>query len=186
MWGREKHQPSREDSMARKPGQGQTQRKQKASAARRPAAASLKPRAGQAVAPHMLGKWRWRNAPCLCSPASSNRCSRPMRSRPIARQKSGNLKAPTRQQAVSAWSDSIQVRPAPWEAQLINLLDGRLKSFAFGTKGRKIQLGHVWANLLAECGQIQLCERAVPVGGLANSLPVLRTTSARAATTFSV
>jgi hypothetical protein len=82
-----------------------------------------------------------------------------MRSRPIARQKSGNLKAPTRQQAVSAWSDSIQVRPAPWEAQLINLLDGRLKSFAFGTKGRKIQLGHVWANLLAECGQIQLCER---------------------------
>ncbi len=159
MWGREKHQPSREDSMARKPGQGQTQRKQKASAARRPAAASLKPRAGQAVAPHMLGKWRWRNAPCLCSPASSNRCSRPMRSRPIARQKSGNLKAPTRQQAVSAWSDSIQVRPAPWEAQLINLLDGRLKSFAFGTKGRKIQLGHVWANLLAECGQIQLCER---------------------------
>lgn len=43
--------------------------------------------------------------------------------------------------------------------KLIDLLVGRHKSFAFGTKGRKIQLGHVWANLLAECGQIQLCKR---------------------------
>lgn len=160
MCRREKHQPSRADSMVRKPGQGQMQRRRPTSAARRPPAPSLTPRSGQAVAPHTLGKWRWRNAPCLCSPVSSNRCSRPMRSRPIARQKPGNPKAPTRQQAASASTDSIQGRPAPWEAQLINLLVGQLKSFAFGTKGRKIQLGWVWANLLAKCGQIQLCERA--------------------------
>jgi hypothetical protein len=59
----------------------------------------------QAVAPRTLGRWRLRNEPCPCNLAGSSRCSRQKRSIPLARQRSGNRKAPGGRQTACACAD---------------------------------------------------------------------------------
>ena len=107
MYLRSRHQPNREGSTARDAGQPRRTWWPTANWARPPAAPPLLAEQVQAAAPRTLGRWRLRNAPCPCSPEGSNRCSRPTRSQPLARRRSGNRRAPEGRQTACACVDDI-------------------------------------------------------------------------------
>lgn len=107
MYLRSRHQPNQEGSTARDAGQHRTTYWPTAIGVRPPVAPPWLAAQVPAVAPRTLGRWRLRNAPSPCSPAGSNRCSRPKRSLPLARQRSGNRRAPGGRQTACACANDI-------------------------------------------------------------------------------